>query len=58
MILGYKKAYQEYSDKFQAIESIFQVLMPLSILCEFKNSLYADWIIEKNSPLLIAIEGV
>ena len=58
MILGYKKAYQVYDDKFQAIESIFQVLMPLSILCEFKNSLYADWIIEKNSPLLIAIEGV
>ena len=58
MISGYKKAYQVYDDKFQAIKSIFQVLMPLSILCEFKNLLYADWIIEKNSPLLIAIEGV
>ena len=58
MILGYKKAYQVYDDKFQAMESIFQILMPLSIVCEFKNSLYADWIIEKNPPLLIANEGV
>ena len=46
MIIRYKKAYQEYNDKFQAIESIFQVVMPLSI-CEFKNLFYADWIIEK-----------